>query len=429
MGRGGMTVRVSKLSSGLTVATHAMDHLESAALGVWVGAGSRLEAPGEHGISHLLEHMAFKGTARRSAIDIAEEIEAVGGEVNAATSVETTSYYARILKDDAELAVDILSDILCHSAFDAEELEREQHVIVQEIGASLDTPEDRVFDFFVEGAFPDQPLGRTILGTEETVRGTRRDDLFSYLDRHYHGPAMVLSAAGAVDHDALVSFAEERFAKLPTSPAPTPPQARYRGGDVREKRPLMEAQILLGFEGLPYASEDFHAAQILSALLGGGMSSRLFQEVREKRGLCYSIYSFHWSFADTGLFGIHAATGAEDIDELMPVVLGELERASSDITDAELARARAQLRASLLMSLESPAARAGQLARQMLLFGRPISTEELVQRIDAVSVDRVRGLADKIFTGSAPTVAAIGPIDRLVDRDRIAERLGSRVDA
>ncbi|MBB3930567.1 putative Zn-dependent peptidase [Kaistia hirudinis] len=424
-----MTVRVTKLSSGLTVATHAMDHLESAALGVWVGAGSRLEGPAEHGISHLLEHMAFKGTSRRSATDIAEEIEAVGGEVNAATSVETTSYYARILKDDAELAVDILSDILCHSAFDAAELAREQHVIVQEIGASLDTPEDRVFDFFIEGAFPEQPLGRTILGTEETVRRTRPDDLFSYLDRHYHGPSMVLSAAGAVDHDRIVAAAEAQFASLPSSAVPTPPIARYRGGDVRESRPLMEAQVLLGFEGLPYASDDFHAVQILAALLGGGMSSRLFQEVREKRGLCYSIYSFHWSFADTGLFGIHAATGAEDIPELMPVLLGELERAASDISEAELSRARAQLRASLLMSLESPAARAGQLARQMLLFGRPITTEELVARIDAVSVERVRRLAERIFTSGSPTMAAIGPIDKLIERDRIAERLGSRVEA
>jgi predicted Zn-dependent peptidase len=424
-----MTVQVSKLSSGLTVATHEMDHLESAALGVWVGAGSRLESTQEHGISHLLEHMAFKGTARRSATDIAEEIEAVGGEVNAATSVETTSYYARILKPDAELAIDILSDILCHSAFDPEELTREQHVIVQEIGASLDTPEDRVFDFFVESAFPDQAIGRTILGTEETVRRTKPRDLTSYLGKHYHGPSMVLSAAGAVKHDAIVKLAEDRFAGLPSEPPVTPETAHYRGGDMRETRKLMEAQILLGFEGLPYASEDFHAVQILASLLGGGMSSRLFQEVREKRGLCYSIYAFHWSFADTGIFGIHAATGAEDIENLMPVLLGELERSSQDLTEAELSRARAQMRASLLMSLESPAARAGQLARQMLLFGRPIPVDELVARIDGVSVERVRNLAQTLFTRSTPTVAAIGPINKLISASKIAERLGSPIIA
>ncbi|MCX5579601.1 M16 family metallopeptidase [Kaistia terrae] len=422
-----MTVQVTKLKSGLTVATHDMNHLESAALGVWVGAGSRREETSEHGISHLLEHMAFKGTRKRSATDIAEEIEAVGGELNAATSVETTSYYARILKPDAELAVDILSDILCNSAFDADELKREQHVIVQEIGASLDTPEDRVFDFFVESAYPDQPIGRTILGTEETVRRTSSGDLSSYLDRHYHGPNMVLAAAGNVDHDALVKLAEDRFASLPSAELTHSETAHYRGGEMRETRDLMEAQILLGFEGVPYKSDDFHAVQILASMLGGGMSSRLFQEVREKRGLCYSVYAFHWSFADTGLFGIHAATGGEDIEELMPVLLGELERSSLDVTEAELSRSRAQMRASLLMSLESPAARAGQVARQLLLFGRPIPVEEIVARIDDVSVSRVRELAHRIFTGSSPTVAAIGPIDKLVNHGKIGERLGSPV--
>ena len=422
-----MTVQVTKLKSGLTVATHDMNHLESAALGVWVGAGSRREETSEHGISHLLEHMAFKGTRQRSATDIAEQIEAVGGELNAATSVETTSYYARILKPDAELAVDILSDILCNSAFDADELKREQHVIVQEIGASLDTPEDRVFDFFVESAYPDQPIGRTILGTEETVRRTSSGDLSSYLDRHYHGPNLVLAAAGNVDHDALVKLAEDRFASLPSAELTHSETAHYRGGEMRETRDLMEAQILLGFEGVPYKSEDFHAVQILASMLGGGMSSRLFQEVREKRGLCYSVYAFHWSFADTGLFGIHAATGGEDIEELMPVLLGELERSSLDVTEAELSRSRAQMRASLLMSLESPAARAGQVARQLLLFGRPIPVEEIVARIDDVSVSRVRELAHRIFTGSSPTVAAIGPIDKLVNHGKIGERLGSPV--
>ncbi len=424
-----MTVEVTRLPSGLTVVTHPMDHLQSAALGVWVGAGSRLEAPDEHGISHLLEHMAFKGTARRSATDIAEEIEAVGGEVNAATSVETTSYYARILKDDAPLAVDILSDILTNSVFDPEELAREQHVIVQEIGASLDTPEDRVFDLFVEAAFPDQPIGRTILGTEETVRRTARGDLDSYLGRHYRGPQMVLASAGAVDHAALVDLAGDVFGGLDASPGPAAQPARYRGGDRRERRKLMEAQILLGFEGVPYSSEDFHAAQILASVLGGGMSSRLFQEVREKRGLCYSIYAFHWSFNDTGLLGVHAATGAEDVDALMPVLVGELERASDDLTEAEVARARAQMRASLLMSLESPAARAGQLARQMLLFDRPIPVEELVERIDAVSVPRIRDLARRLLSGAPPTLAAIGPIERLTEQERIAERLGSTAPA
>jgi len=424
-----MTVRLTKLDSGLTVVSHPMDQLESAALGIWVGAGSRSEQANEHGIAHVLEHMAFKGTQKRSAVEIAEEIEAVGGEVNAATSTEATSYYARVLKDDVPLAVDILTDILTNSVFDREELAREQHVITQEIGAALDTPEDRVYDLFAEGAFPNQPIGRTILGTEATVRSFDRSAIINYLDTHYHAPAMVVSAAGAVDHDRLVDTISERLGKLATSAAPKPIAANYRGGEVREQRDLMEAQILLGFQGRPLATEDSDTATVLAAVLGGGMSSRLFQEVREKRGLCYSIYAFHWGFADSGIFGVHAATGEDDVSELMPVILGELERVSVDVSETELKKARAQMRAGLLMSLESPSARAGQLARQILVFGRPLSSAELIARIEAVTVDRVRHLASAIFTESAPTLAAIGPVGGLLTREQIAERLGSMATA
>src|SRR5581483_7061634 len=405
-----MGARVTRLESGLQVVTHQMEQLESAALGVWVGAGSRSEREDEHGLSHLLEHMAFKGTQTRSARDIAEEIEAVGGEVNAATSVETTSYYARILKNDVPLALDILSDILANSVFDGEELAREQHVILQEIGAALDTPEDRVFDIFAESAFPQQPIGRTILGTPETVKATRPPMLGAYLDRHYRGPAMVVAAAGAVDHDVLVKLAAEKFSYLSREAGPAPVAAAYRGGDARVDRDLMETQVILGFEGVPYGSKDFYTAQILASVIGGGMSSRLFQEVREKRGLCYSIYAFHWSFADTGIFGVHAATGPDDVGKLMPVVLDELERAAEDIDEKEIQRARAQLRAGLLMTLESPASRAGQMARQLLLFGRLIPFDELVTMIDAIDARAVRDLAAGLLAGSAPTLATVGPV-------------------
>ena len=424
-----MTVQVSRLSSGMTVVTHAMNHLESAALGVWVGAGSRSERDEEHGLSHLLEHMAFKGTERRSAIEIAEEIEAVGGEVNAATSIETTSYYARILKDDVPLAVDILSDILRNSTFDPGELAREQHVIVQEIGAALDTPEDRVYDLFAEAAYPGQPIGRTILGTPETVRAAGSPMLDAYLQQHYRGPSMVVSAAGAVNHDKLVAAVEKSFEGIGTDRGPAPSLARYRGGEAREPRDLMETQIMIGFEGVSYTSEDFHTAQVLASVLGGGMSSRLFQEVREKRGLCYSIYAFHWSFSDTGIFGIHAATGPSDVNELMPVVIGELERAAHDIDEREVQRARAQLRAGLLMTLESPAARAGQIARQLLLFGRPLPVEELVEKIEAITVHKIRDLATRIFSGGAPTLAAVGAINGMMGHAEIAQRFGTKLVA
>ncbi len=419
-----MTVRETSLESGLRVVTHQMDHLESAALGVWVGAGSRSEYENEHGLSHLLEHMAFKGTHSRSATDIAEEIEAVGGEVNAATSVETTSYYARVLKDDVPLALDILSDILSNSVFDPAELAREQHVILQEIGAAMDTPEERVYDNFAETAFPGQPIGRTILGTAETVKAAGSPMLGEYLDRHYRGPGMVVAAAGSIGHDKLIDLAAEAFGNLAREAGPAPVGATYQGGESREQRDLMETQIMLGFEGMRYGSDDFYTAQILAAIIGGGMSSRLFQEVREKRGLCYSIYAFHWSFADTGVFGIHAATGPEDVDELMPVMIDELARVAEDVNEKELKRARAQLRAGLLMTLESPAARAGQLARQLLLFGRVIPPEELVQRVEAISVADLRDLASRIFRGRAPTLATVGPANGMMGLDAISARLG-----
>ena len=419
-----MRVQVTKLDNGLTVVSEEMPHLESAALGVWVKAGARHERREQHGVAHLLEHMAFKGTTRRSAARIAEEVENVGGEVNAATSVETTAYYARVLKEDVPLAVDVLHDILANSTFDAEELKREQHVILQEIGAANDMPDDLVFDIFQNTAFAGQPIGRPILGTPETVSGFKSDDLRDYLSTHYRGPNMVLSAAGAVDHEALVRQADELFGAFPKDLPAAPQPAYYGGGEAMLDRAFQEAQIVLGFEGRAYHVRDFYASQLLATVLGGGMSSRLFQEVREKRGLCYSIYAFHWGFADTGMFGIHAATGEEDLGRLMPVIIDELKRASDMIGDDEVNRARAQIRSNLMMSMESPAARAGQIARQILLYGRPIPNEELTERLEAISTERLRDLAGRIFHQSNPTLAAVGPLSGVMRQEAIAERLG-----
>lgn len=418
-----MTISVTTIDNGMTVVTEPMPHLESAAIGVWVGTGSRSERADEHGVSHLLEHMAFKGTARRSARQIAEEIEAVGGEINAATSVETTAYYARILKDDVDLAVDILADILNDSAFDPEELEREQHVIVQEIGASQDTPEDLVFDRLQECAFPDQAIGRPILGTPETVRSFGKRELTHYLSEHYRGPSMVLAAAGNIEHEHVLDLARARFAGLKADATPTPDAARYHGGDWREERDLQEAQVTIAFEGCAYSSDDHYGAQVLAAVLGGGMSSRLFQEIREKHGLCYSISAFHWAYADTGLFGMHAATGEDDLANLMPMMIDEVERSIGDIEADEVARAKAQMRAGLLMSLESPASRAGQLGRQILIHGRPLTSSEIIARIDRVTVDDVRRIADRTFRQSAPSVALIGPVAEAMTAETIRSRL------
>ncbi len=424
-----MSVETTRLDNGLLVATEAMPHIESAAIGVWVGAGSRSERDGEHGISHLLEHMAFKGTKRRTARQIAEEIEAVGGELNAATSVENTYYYARVLGDDVALAADILGDILLESEFDPEELKREQHVIVQEIGAADDTPDDKVFDLFQGAAWPDQSIGKPILGTVETVRGFGAPALRAYLGTHYRAPQMVLSAAGALDHATVVALAEEKLAGLPTSGGPEDPPARYFGGEKREERDLQETQIVLGFEGRRYGSDDYYAAQLLASVLGGGMSSRLFQEIRESRGLCYSIYAFHWGFTDTGLMGVHVATGEGDVPELVDVLTAELAKAAAAITDAEVDRSRAQMRAGLLMSRESAASRASQMARQILVYGRPLTMQEILSRIDAVAATDVRRVAEEIIRGTPPTLAAIGPLDGLDRLSDIAGRLGTGVAA
>ncbi|MEA2989885.1 MAG: hypothetical protein QOG83_2596 [Alphaproteobacteria bacterium] len=421
-----MSVEVTRLNTGLTVVTDAMPHLHTASLGVWAGSGSRDERPDEHGISHLLEHMAFKGTKRRTARQIAEEIEAVGGDLNAATSVETTSYYARVLKADVPLALDVLSDILSEPAFDPEELQREQGVIVQEIGAAEDTPDDIVFDKLQETAFPGQSVGRSILGTRETVRSFDRKKLAAYLARNYRAPDMVVAAAGAVDHAAVVAEVERRFASFAGPPAPVPEPARFVGGSHIESRDLEQVHVALAMHGLPQRDPNLFSLQIFTSVLGGGMSSRLFQEVREIRGLCYSIYSFHAPYSDTGMFGLYAGTDANDLPELMRVVVGEITNASETITEAEIARAKAQMKAGLLMALESSGARTEQLARQMFAWGRAIPLGELVERIESVTVESARAAGRALIARGRPAIAALGPGPGLESAATIAESLARR---
>jgi predicted Zn-dependent peptidase len=374
-------------------------------------------------MAHLLEHMAFKGTSTRSAFEIASQIEDVGGEINAATSVETTSFYARVLADDAPLAIDLLSDILQDSEFDPDELEREQHVILQEIGAAHDTPDDVVFDRFTETAYRHQTIGRSILGTPESVKSFTSAQLHAFMERQYGADDMVVVAAGDIKHDVFVREVEKRLGTFRSKSDSVMPQyAQYVGGDFREQRDLMDAQIVLGFEGRAYHVRDFYASQVLSMILGGGMSSRLFQEVRERRGLCYSVYAFHWGFSDTGIFGIHAATGQSDIAELVPVIISELQKSGDEILQEELDRARAQYRAGLIMSAESPASRASQIARQMLLFGRPIGKDELMERLSALTIERLSDLSSRLFS-TKPTVTAVGPVGTLAPYEAIREAL------
>jgi predicted Zn-dependent peptidase len=417
-----VSVERSELANGLTVVSHAMPEVETVSLGLWIGAGSRSEASAEHGVAHFLEHMAFKGTARRSARDIAEEIEAVGGELNAATGVDSTAYYARVMRKDVALALDILSDIILAPRFDRSELSRERDVILQEIAASMDSPEDIAFDLVQEAAFPGQPVGRPILGTADSVRSFRRTHLGAYLSAHYHAPNMVLAAAGAIDHATLVIEAERRLGALDEATPPQPPGASYGGGVKRSGKPFEQTHLVLAFEAPAYRHSNYFAAQICAGALGGGMSSRLFQEVREKRGLCYAIYAFSSGLTDSGLFAIHAAGGPDKADELFAVIRDELVKAAeAGFGDDEIARVKAQLKMGLLAGLESSSARAEQLARQILIHGRPLSTAELIEKVESVEAKDVQVLVERLIA-SPLSLATVGPILHVARFDRVAEK-------
>jgi predicted Zn-dependent peptidase len=419
------SIRISTLSNGLRVVTEPMDHLKTTSIGVWVNVGARAEAPEQNGVSHMLEHMAFKGTSSRSARDIAEAIEDVGGHLNAYTSREQTAYYARVLEDDVPLAVDLLGDILQRSTFDPEELERERGVVIQEIGEVQDTPDDLIFDLLQEAAYPDQAVGRSILGTVETVSGFSRDSLAGYMGRHYGAGSMVVSAAGKVDHDRLVDMVEREFGSVVRGEAAELAPAEYRGGEARCDRQFEQTHLTFGFPGVSFEDDRFFAVQVLSTVLGDGMSSRLFQEVREKRGLAYSVYSFNAALADGGIFGIYAGTSPKQVDELATVIADEMGRITVDLDDRELARARAQMKAGVLMALESSWGRAEQMARQLQTFGRIIPLQEIVDRIDAVDHAAVRDAARMLLTGGQPTIAAVGPLGRLPDYDTLASRFAA----
>jgi predicted Zn-dependent peptidase len=405
---------ITTLPNGLRVISETMPRVETAALGVWVDVGARYEALEVNGVAHMLEHMAFKGTARRSARAIAEEIENVGGSINAYTSREHTAYYARVLAADVPLAADIIADILQNSTFDPEELEKERHVILQEIGQVQDTPDDLVFDQFQEAAYPGQAMGRSILGPEATVAAMPRQALVDYIRRYYGPSRMVLAGAGKIEHARLVDLGHELFRDLPAVAEPEPERAVYRGSQgLDHRKDLEQVHVCLGVEAVPLHDPDYYALQVFSTALGGGMSSRLFQEVRENRGLCYSVYSFTANYVDTGILGVYAGTGPKEVKDLLPVVIEETLKLAAAPQEAELARARAQLKASLLMSLESCSAVCEDLARQLLCYGRHIPTDELIARIEAVDAAAIRRLGKRLFDRATPTLAALGPLKKL----------------
>lgn len=418
------TTRLTTLPNGFRIVTESMPGLKSASVGVWVMAGGRHETPSQNGIAHFLEHMAFKGTARRSSLQIAEEIEDVGGYINAYTSREMTAYYARVLQADVALALDVISDIVLNPAFAPAEIEVERGVILQEIGQALDTPDDIIFDWLQEVSYPGQSFGRTILGPEERVANFTRADLQGFVAAHYGPAQMILSAAGAVDHDDIVAKASEIFGALAARPSQPFEPARFAGTMRREVKKLEQVHFAMAFDAPSYRHPDVHVAQIYAMVMGGGMSSRLFQKIREERGLCYSIFAQSGAYEDAGQITLYAGTSAGDIKALMNLCADEMKRAGDDVTAAELNRARAQIKAGMLMGLESPSSRAERIARLLAIYGRVPDIDESVAKIDAVTLDDLRRYAGAV-TQADQALALYGPVAKAPDLDAMRRALAA----
>jgi predicted Zn-dependent peptidase len=403
-----VTVKTTTLENGLRIITDDIPGIATASLGLWVEVGARNEAPEVNGISHFLEHMAFKGTTTRSALQIVEEIENVGGHLNAYTSRENTAYHARVLEEDVPLAVELIADIVQNSTFEPAEIDRERNVILQEIGQALDTPDDIIFDYFQETAFPQHPLGRPILGRPEIIQGISQKDLQSYMGREYVASRMVFSAAGAVNHERIVELCQKYFDRLPQHAVEDYTKATYSGGHFYEKKDLEQVHLLIGFESCPYGHPDYYPLSVYSCLLGGGMSSRLFQEVREKRGLVYSISSFNSMFRDTGIFCIYAGTGEAKVQELLPTIKRVLEDFPKTLNDQEINRSKAQLKAGLLMALEKPSTRCEQLAQHLMIYKRHIPYQEIIEKVNAITQDDLVSISNRLLKRKT-TFAALGP--------------------
>lgn len=415
-------MRISTLANGLTVASDPMAGVGSASVGLWVDVGARHERAAENGIAHLIEHMAFKGTTSRSARAIAEEIEAVGGQLNAYTSRESTAFYARVLGEDLPLAVDILADILQRSLFEEVELVREKAVVLQEIGLAEDTPDDIVFDHLQETAYPSQALGRPILGCEGTVESFSQSDLKSFVKQHYGAERIVLAASGAVEHEALLRLAEDGLGDLPAGGSKACEAASYEGGEIRVDRDLEQVHLVMALPGVSVHDPDYPTAGLLSSILGGGMSSRLFQEIREKRGLVYSVYSFFSHFDDSGLLTLYAGTGEEEAAETLVLMAEELKAVAANIEEEELRRAKAQARAAILMSRESSFARAEAMANHFLIYREALDLEALLAKLEAVGTKDIEGLMARLLEGT-PSLAVMGPSGRLPEFSQLAHRL------
>lgn len=401
--------KVTTLSNGMRVVTQSMPHVKTISMGVWVDVGSRYEEEREGGIAHFLEHMAFKGTKTRSAFDIVREIEAVGGDLNAATSQETTSYFVTLLQEDWRLGVDVLSDIVQNSIFPQEEIARERDVVLQEVDQTEDAPDEVVFELAQKVAFPNQALGRPILGTKENIRAFDQKTLNSFVDKHYTGDRLVFSAAGCVDHDALVEVVEKAFQTVRSAEVERVcEKGVYQGGDASLSKPLEQKHIVFGFEGVPITDPRFYTIQCYANLLGGGMASRLFQEVREKRGLVYGISAFAPSYRDTGLFCVYTSTSQSSVKDIIEIVQEEIQKTACSVTEEELNRSKNQMKANFLVAREGTAYCMSAAARQLLYGGRLKTPEEIIQTIDDISRLDIKVIVEAIL--KSPSITSyVGP--------------------
>ena len=407
-----MNTIISSLDNGLQVISSHFESVQTVSIGAWVNVGARDEEASLNGISHILEHMAFKGTRLRNAFTIASEIESVGGSLNAYTSRENTFYFAKVMKEDLELALGLISDIIQNSTMDEEELIKEKAVILQEIAQTNDTPDDIIFDYLQENAYPGQAMGRPILGSAELVKSITSQTLIDYTKKFYCPSQIIISAAGNISHKKLVELSKSLFGSMSKRAPKARNIPKYKGLCFAQKRDLEQVHILIGLNGVSYLDKCFYSALALSTLMGGGMTSRLFQEIREKRGLAYSIYSFVSSYSDSGLFGIYAGTSVDKSQDILPLIELELRRVVTKIDTEEIQRVQAQLKASILMSIESPSNRCEQQARQLSLHGRQIPITEALEKIESLQICDIKEIAEKTFS-SKPTLVSIGPVSNL----------------
>lgn len=401
------------LENGVRVIIEKIPTVRSVALGIWVGTGSRNEEPSNNGISHFIEHMLFKGTKTRSAKEIAESFDQIGGHVNAFTSKEYTCYYARVLDDHAPMALDILSDMFFHSVYDEEEIKKERKVVIEEIKMYDDTPDDLVHDLIAKASFPQHSLGYSILGTEEVLNEINRDKILSYIDKRYTPSNVVITVAGNVS-DSLLDSIKAQFSHFYREEANTDRLSpSFHAGNKLKKKETEQAHLCLAFPGLEVGNKDIYALILMNNILGGSMSSRLFQEVREERGLAYSVFSYHSSFRDNGMFTVYAGTAPKQLEEVYSVIVNTLQKLKQEgITKEELLKGKEQLKGSLMLSLESTNSRMSRLGKNELLLGKHLGLDEILQKVDGVTLDHVQATIEKIFNHSM-SIALVSPYEEL----------------